>query len=315
MSQDETGFARSYAHRLRDTISQVVVGQGQLVELLTIAFFCRGHALLEGPPGVAKTLVAKAFCHALGLGFSRVQFTPDLLPSDIIGTPLWHPGQQQFEFRKGKIFTDLLLADEINRAPAKVQSALLEAMQERQVTTGQGTTALSPWFTVLATQNPLEHEGTYPLPEAQKDRFMFQILVDYPTRAEELEISRRLPGEPSGLSMPQAPQDPAAMARISESIERTHLAPELAAYAVDLVRATRGGALTMGASPRASIDLVRGSKCRALLAGRDHVLPEDIATLAVPVLAHRVQVGYEAIAANKGARQLIQELVQRQPAP
>lgn len=309
--------------RVSQRISVDLVGQKQLVQSLQLALICGGHVLLEGPPGVAKTTAVKAFCGAMGLDFKRIQFTPDLLPLDLLGTPIWHPGQMEYEFRAGRIFTDLLLADEINRAPAKVQSALLEAMQERQVSVGGETRSLSPWFTVLATQNPLEQEGTYPLPEAQKDRFMFQILVDYPQYEEELAVMR-MHANPAQVELPK-PLEMSDLQKLRDWSSQIWMAPELEEYALRLVRASRdweksvGGKFKnmvhAGASPRASIDLLRASKSLALLSGRNYVCPQDLRDLALPLLGHRIHRSFEALAQGISTKVLIEALVEAVPEP
>jgi MoxR-like ATPase len=267
-----------------------------------------GHVLVEGVPGLAKTTAVRALAQALGLGFRRVQFTPDLLPGDLIGTLVYLPDERRFAVRKGPIFSPVLLADEINRAPAKVQSALLEAMEERQVTIGDESFALPLPFFVMATQNPIEHEGTYPLPEAQVDRFLLKLLVPYPSSEEEVEIAARAGDRPSSVS---AVADAAAVEAMRRAAETVHVADAVADYAVRLVRATRdpaavdarvrrpveraaAGLVAVGASPRASLFLVRAARARALLDGRTWATPHDVKRIAPDVLRHRVLLTYEA---------------------
>jgi MoxR-like ATPase len=291
--------------RLLDEVGRVVVGQRDLLEGLLIGLLSGGHVLVEGVPGLAKTTAVRTLAHALGLGFRRVQFTPDLLPGDLLGTPVYLPDERRFEVRTGPIFTPVLLADEINRAPAKVQSALLEAMEERQVTIGERSFALPEPFFVMATQNPIEHEGTYPLPEAQIDRFLLKLRVPYPSAEEELEIVARDGRGPSEVA---AVADAARVAALRRAARAVYAADAVADYAVRLVRATREpGAVgarredrgaqdlvAVGASPRASLFLLRAARARALLEGRDYVTPHDVKRAAPDVLRHRVLLTYEA---------------------
>ena len=282
--------------RLSEEVGRVVVGQRELVDGLLIGLLARGHVLVEGVPGLAKTTAVRTLAEALGLGFQRIQFTPDLLPGDLLGTPIYVPDRQRFSVRKGPIFSPVLLADEINRAPAKVQSALLEAMEERQVTIGEETFALPDPFLVMATQNPLELEGTYPLPEAQTDRFLMKLVVGYPSADEEREIVARDAAPAHGVRAVAGAADIAEMRRAAAAV---HVAPAVADYAVRLVRATRepesvGNHLALGASPRGSIFLVRAARARALLDGRDFATPHDVKRVAHEVLRHRVLLTYEA---------------------
>ena len=305
---------------LLDEVAKVVVGQRPLIEGLLIGLLCEGHVLVEGVPGLAKTTAVRTLAAALGLGFGRVQFTPDLLPGDLTGSPVFVPDRREFRVRRGPIFTPVLLADEINRAPAKVQSALLEAMAERQVSIGEETLPLPEPFFVMATQNPIELAGTYPLPEAQLDRFLLKLVVPYPSEEEELEIVARdlRPRSPAagGLDV----EGVLALRRLAREI---HVAEEVKSYAVRIVRATRspewaavaaspplfpqssgrpGSAalqpgsspVSIGASPRASIYLVRAARARALLDDRPYATPNDVKRMAADVLRHRVLVGYEA---------------------
>jgi MoxR-like ATPase len=264
---------------LRDAIGAVVVGQEEAVRLCFVTLLCRGHSLVEGVPGLAKTLLVRTLASCLGVRFGRVQFTPDLMPSDIIGTPLLDPRAGELHFRAGPLFTDLLLADEINRASAKTQAALLEAMQERAATVDGVKHALGPHFAVFATQNPVEQEGTYPLPEAELDRFLFKIAMDYPSEAEE----------DSSLPPPARLVAPEALERARESVRAVLVSEEVVAYAASLVRATRADLhFTLGGSPRAGVLLLRAAKALAALDGRDFALPEDVQEAWLPVLRHRV---------------------------
>jgi len=305
---------------LLEECRKVIVGQPQLLNRLMVALLVPGHVLLEGLPGLAKTRVVKTLAAASHLQVRRVQFTPDLLPSDVVGTLVFDPRHLTFSPRKGPVFANLLLADEINRAPSKVQSALLEAMEERQVTLGEDSFALPDPFMVLATQNPLEQEGTFPLPEAQMDRFLFKLRVDYPSAQEEAEVLRRAsaddPVSPviSGRTLLEAGRA-ARQVRLDEAIRD---------YIVRLVQATRPGPgkawkgreqLRCGASPRASLALQGASKALAYLAGRDHVLPDDIAALAPDVLRHRLLLTYEAEADGATTDGLIQALLAATPRP
>ena len=292
--------------RLRDEVGRVVVGQRGLVDGLLVGLLAGGHVLVEGVPGLAKTTAVRTLAEALGLGFRRIQFTPDLLPGDLLGTPIYLPDRHTFVVRRGPIFSPVLLADEINRAPAKVQSALLEAMEERQVTIGDETIALPDPFFVMATQNPVELEGTYPLPEAQIDRFLLKLVVPYPEADEEREIVAR-DAAPRGPVAAVADAD--TVQRLQRGAAQVYVAPAVVDYAVRLVRATRQPAaagarlgerpapddlVSLGASPRASIFLVRAARARALLEGRHFATPHDVKRSAPDVLRHRVLLGYEA---------------------
>jgi len=295
--QDEASI-----ERLLEEISKVIIGQEHLIERLIIGLFCAGHILIEGVPGLAKTTAVETLASAINVEFSRIQFTPDLLPADLIGTMIYNPADGSFHPRKGPIFTNLLLADEINRAPAKVQSALLEAMQERQVTIGDITFPLQEPFMVLATQNPIEQEGTYPLPEAQIDRFMLKLKLDYPSREEELKIMRRMSkGEEFKVEPVIGAPD---ILRMRDEVRKIYIDSRLEEYIVDIVRTTRSPSqfgladleplIEYGASPRASIYLSMTSKAHAFLQGRDFVLPEDVQAMAMDVLRHRIILSYEA---------------------
>ncbi|ALC17102.1 MoxR-like ATPase [Desulfuromonas soudanensis] len=303
-------------------IARVVVGQRDLVEALLIGLLCRGHVLIEGVPGLAKTLTVNTLATALDLSFRRIQFTPDLLPADLVGTPIYHPGTGEFRTRKGPVFAHLVLADEINRAPAKVQSALLEAMEERQVTLGDETHPLPDPFLVLATQNPLEHEGTYPLPEAQLDRFMLKVVVGYPDRAEEEEILERHGNGPADL---QAVVGHAPLTEAMAAVRTLYLAAPVRDYLLDLVAATRNPAafglgemetlIDHGVSPRGSIALAQAARARAFLRGRPYVVPDDVLSVAPMVLRHRLVPSYEAEARGISSDALLQRIFAAVPAP
>ncbi len=302
--------------RLQDAVARVVVGQRYMIDRLLLGLIADGHVLIEGVPGLAKTTAVKAVADAVHADFARVQFTPDLLPADVIGTEVYRPQSGEFTVKKGPIFTNLLLADEINRAPAKVQSALLEAMQERQVTIGESSFSLPTPFLVLATQNPIEQEGTYPLPEAQVDRFMLKLNVGYPAREEEKEIMRR-------MAQRQKPEVEAVLttsdlAAAREVADAIYLDPKVEDYIVDVVFATREPAryrlesferlITYGASPRASIYLAQAAKVHAFLAGRAYVTPQDVKTIGPDVLRHRVGLSYEAEAREMSADDIVREI-------
>jgi MoxR-like ATPase len=302
--------------RLRREVAKVVVGQTYMIDRLVMALIADGHILIEGIPGLAKTTAVKTVAAAIATGFSRIQFTPDLLPADLIGTEVYRPHNHEFVVKRGPIFTNLLLADEINRAPAKVQSALLEAMQERQVTIGDGTHALPDPFLVLATQNPIEQEGTYPLPEAQIDRFMLKLRVGYPDRQEEKEILRRMASrERPAVDPVLAPEDVREMRRVADAV---YLDPKVEDYIVDVVFATREPAMyrleklekliEYGASPRATIYLAQAARVQALMSGRGYVTPQDVKTVGPDVLRHRVLLSYEAEARDLTSDDLIQEV-------
>jgi MoxR-like ATPase len=288
-------------HDVREEVGRVVVGQHLMVDRLLVGVLAGGHVLLEGVPGLAKTLAVQSLAQALAVRFRRIQFTPDLLPADLTGTMIYNPRDGSFSPKRGPLFANLVLADEINRAPAKVQSALLEAMQERQVTLGDESYPLEEPFLVLATQNPIEQEGTYPLPEAQSDRFMLKVRIGYPERDEEKEILKRVGlGEPPELR-PRAGREAVLEARAA--LAGVYVDDKIQEYVLDLVTATRrprdfglplDTLIAFGASPRATLFLVRGAQALALLAGRPYVLPEDVKGIAPDVLRHRIHVSYEA---------------------
>jgi MoxR-like ATPase len=302
--------------RVRTAVHEAVVGRDAVLDQIAVGLVADGHLLLEDLPGLGKTLMAKSFATALGLGFQRIQFTADLLPHDITGGEVYDASKGEFSFRRGPLFTNLLLADEINRAPPKVQSALLEAMQERQVTSERGTYVLDPPFLVLATQNPLELEGTYPLPEAQVDRFMMRLSVGYPTAEEEQSIlQRRRTRKTDDATVPTVltPDRFLAIQRAAEDVE---MDPAIERYVVTLVAATRADARAeVGASPRGSLALLKLARARALLEGRDFVIPDDVKSLAVPALAHRVIVKPEPWIRGVRGGQLVQAALDRLPVP
>lgn len=280
--------------RARAEAGKVIIGQQDVVDKALVVIFANQHALIEGVPGIAKTLLVRTMARLLGCEFSRIQFTPDLMPSDIIGTNVFNMQRNDFSLMKGPVFTTFLLADEINRAPAKTQSALLQAMQERVVSVDRETHALSPDFTVFATQNPVEYEGTYPLPEAQKDRFMLKITMDYPARDEELRLTARMIGQDSpeatlGRGTVQAVINPGDLATLRAELEGIVVREELQGYIVDIVRATRRHeSVLVGAGPRATQALLLSSRVYAAMMGRDFVTPDDVKTMAISVLEHRL---------------------------
>jgi MoxR-like ATPase len=311
--------------RIVAQLSRVIVGQHQVVEELLISLFSRGHCLLEGVPGLAKTLLVSTLAKSLDLSFSRVQFTPDLMPADIIGTDVLEEdkstGTRQVRFLEGPLFANVVLADEINRTPPKTQAALLEAMQERQVSVGRVRHRLVDPFFVLATQNPIEQEGTYPLPEAQQDRFMFKVFVRYPTFEEEFEIARRTTGTPVEEARPVLSAED--ILSLQRSVREVPVSDHLVRYALALVRQTRAGEkgvpefvsdqLSWGAGPRAVQFLVIGAKARALLQGRSHVTVEDIQALVAPVLRHRIVVGFAAESDGVTPDAIIRRIVENTP--
>lgn len=314
--------------KLRDSLEARIVGQTALVERLLIALLADGHLLVEGAPGLAKTTAIRALASHLEADFSRIQFTPDLLPADLTGTEIWRPQEGRFEFMPGPIFQPILLADEINRAPAKVQSALLEAMGERQVTVGRQTYALPRLFLVMATQNPIEQEGTYPLPEAQLDRFLMHVRIGYPEAAVEAEILRlareaaREHRDSVEMRPEKIPIEHVFLAR--QEALAVHVAPPLERYLIELILASRDATrydpqlarrIAWGASPRGSIALERCARARAWLAGRDYVTPDDVRAVAPDVLRHRVLPSYEATAEGWDGERLVQALLERVPLP
>jgi MoxR-like ATPase len=308
---------------IKTEISKVLVGQDKMVEGLLAGLICRGHILLEGVPGLAKTTAVNALAKTLGLNFKRVQFTPDLLPSDIIGTEIYDPSNNTFKIKQGPVFTNLLLADEINRAPAKVQSALLEVMQERQVTIGDETFKIDLPFLVMATQNPVEQEGAYELPEAQLDRFMMKVVVGYNTKEEELEIARRVANNTfEEIQQVASIED---LAQIRKEALEVHMDEEIETYIIELVSATRNPKdygleeleplIEFGASPRASIDMYKAARAIAYLKGQDYVSPMDIAYIAKEILRHRIILSYEAQAEDVNQDYIIEKILAAVPIP
>ena len=313
----------SFTRVLLDEVGHVIVGQKELLEGLLIGLLSDGHVLLEGVPGLAKTLAVKTLAAAIDCDFQRIQFTPDLLPADLVGTTIYHPQRGEFAVHRGPVFTNLLLADEINRAPAKVQSALLEAMQEKQVTLGESTYPLEEPFLVLATQNPIEHEGTYPLPEAQVDRFMLKLHVSYPDRGEEREIIGRMSG--TGIPTVRRVVSPSTILRAREIVAGLYVDPKVVEYVLDLVEATRypeksrldelKPLIAFGASPRAGIFLAKASKAHAFLRGRAYVVPDDVKAIAHDVLRHRLILTYEAEAEAVDTDDLIDRILDKLNVP
>jgi len=308
------------AARIRNEVAKAVIGQTDTVDLMLTALFSGGHILLEGPPGTAKTLLAQSFARTLSLEFGRIQFTPDLMPGDILGSNLFNFQTSTFSLTRGPVFCDLLLADEINRTPPKTQAALLEAMQERSVTIDGETHALSDRFTVIATQNPIEQQGVYPLPEAQLDRFLFKQTLDYLSREDELKVvkahgSQAGMPDPEGLGVTPI-ADQATVAAAVQTVSRVRLSDEIAAYVVDLIRSTRENAdLQTGASPRAGSMLAVASRARAVLDGRDYVIPDDVKGLALPALRHKVVLSAAAEIEGRRVDQVIASLIDQVPAP
>ena len=307
---------RSGADAILDEVERVVVGKRDALELLLLGILSDGHVLIEDFPGLAKTLIARSFAQSMSLRFSRIQFTPDLMPSDVTGSSIFDQRRSDFEFRPGPIFANLLLADEINRAPPKTQAALLEAMQERQVTIEGATHPLEPPFIVLATQNPIEYEGTYPLPEAQLDRFLLHIGVGYPERDAEIEmLERRIQREQDELAL-RPVVSTQQLIDLQRALERVHVAEPIRGYVVDLVAATRASRrLAVGASPRGTLALMKLSRARAALAGRDFVVPEDVKTVAIPALAHRLTLRPELWVQRIRAEDVVQEALDSVPTP
>ncbi len=309
--------------RLLDEVGHVIVGQEHLLHRMLVGLLCNGHLLIEGVPGLAKTLAVSSMAKGISTGFQRLQFTPDLLPADLIGTLVYRPQDQKFIVQKGPIFSNLILADEINRAPAKVQSALLEAMQERQVTIGAETFPLDDPFLVMATQNPIEQEGTYPLPEAQVDRFMLKVRVGYPSAQQERKILDRMACTHPELPV-NAVMSPAEITAARKLIDEMYIDEKVKDYIVSLVIATRQpdlyeipveGLIEYGASPRATIALTLAAKANAFLDGRGYIVPQDVKDLAPDVLRHRVIVSYEAEAEEKTSDQIVKTILDHVPVP
>ena len=321
---EKIGHAAGFVTRMNDELGKVIVGQQQMLERLMIGLLSNGHVLLEGVPGLAKTLAIKSLAQAVNARFSRIQFTPDLLPADVVGTMIYNQAKNEFYVRKGPIFSNFILADEINRAPAKVQSALLEAMQERQVTIGDTTYKLEEPFLVLATQNPIEQEGTYPLPEAQVDRFMLKVVIDYPAKEEEKMILRQ---NSQGL-MPEKIFPVASASEIltaKELVRQVYIDEKIENYILDIVFATRypdkynlqklKPLISVGGSPRASINLALAAKAHAFLNKRGYVVPEDVRAICKDVLRHRLGLTYEAEAENVNVIMIIDEILRVIPLP
>ncbi|MFQ5687744.1 MAG: AAA family ATPase [Candidatus Scalindua sp.] len=313
----------SLINQIKSEIHKIIVGQEKLIDKLLLALLCNNHVLIEGVPGLAKTLSVTTLSKMLHASFHRIQFTPDLLPADVIGTLIYNPKSGEFTIKKGPVFANIILADEINRAPAKVQSALLEAMQERQVTIGDETFKLDDPFMVLATQNPIEQEGTYPLPEAQVDRFMLKVKITYPPKDEELQIMKKMAFSKPDLKVNPVltPQD---VIRIRDLVDEIFIDQKIEEYIVNLIEATRepkaynldiGQWIRYGASPRATIFLAMASKANALIEGRGYVTPQDVKSVAIDVLRHRVIITYEAEAEEKTSEDIIETILQTVDVP
>jgi MoxR-like ATPase len=312
----QLGEFRDRMGLILDEVEKAVVGKREPLELILLAVLCNGHVLLEDYPGLAKTLIARSLAQTTSLRFARVQFTPDLMPSDVTGSSIFDQRTAEFRFLPGPIFTNLLLADEINRAPPKTQAALLEAMQERQVTSEGETRQLDPPFVVLATQNPIEYEGTYPLPEAQLDRFLIRIGVGYPSREHEIEmLARRLARGDDEVELVPVVDGP-TLVEMQRALEQVHVSDAIEGYIVDLVAATRASSrLAVGASPRGSLALLKLSRAKAALAGRDFVVPEDVKAVAVPALAHRLTLRPELWVQRIRGEDVVLEALETVPTP
>jgi MoxR-like ATPase len=322
MNQWKNPASGNPMERVLYEVKKVIVGQDHLLERLIVALLARGHILVEGVPGLAKTMAIKTLAESIGGEFKRIQFTPDLVPADLVGTRIYNQKSGEFNTSLGPVFTNLLLADEVNRAPAKVQSALLEVMQERQVTIGRETFKVPNPFLVLATQNPIETEGTYALPEAQVDRFMLKVLVGYPTTTEEFVIVERMTGALESIQQVLTTDD---LLKLQKDADRVFVDPSLIEYAVKLVTATRQPQdfglkeiqhyITYGASPRASINLILAGRALAFVRGRDYVLPQDVVDMALDVIRHRLVLSYEALSDNVSADDLLNRILGRIPVP
>jgi MoxR-like ATPase len=312
----ELAELRDLGGRILDEVERAIVGKREQLELVLLGLLADGHVLLEDFPGLAKTLAARSFATATGMQFSRIQFTPDLLPADVTGSSIWNQRDGDFEFRPGPVFTNLLLADEINRAPPKSPAALLEAMQERQATIEGVTHVLERPFLVLATQNPIEYEGTYPLPEAQLDRFLLRTGFGYPSPDDEWEVlERRLERGADDVEL-EPVVDRRTLLAMQAAVESVHVEPSVGRYMVELVAATRSSAsAAVGASPRGSLALLKLSRCRAALAGRDFVTPDDVKAIAVPALAHRLMLKPELWVQRRTAEDVVAEVLETVPTP
>jgi MoxR-like ATPase len=320
LSAEQLAWARDLLSRIRGEIHKVLVGQEDTVDQTLVSLLAAGHILLEGNPGLGKTLLVRALARAVQAGHARIQFTPDLMPSDVMGHAIYDPRTESFRIRKGPVFTNLLLADEINRAPAKTQSALLEVMQEQQVTIEGRAFEVGRPFMVLATQNPLEHEGTYPLPEAQLDRFLLKVAMDFPREDEEQALVRLVTSGSAGEGLRLDPVVPVASVQdvldLQQAAAQVRVDGQVLAYAVRIARATRGWTgFSVGASPRGSIALVRAARARSLLAGRDFATPDDIKALALPALRHRVTPAPESEIEGETCDQLLTAMLERVEAP
>ncbi len=304
------------SNRLLDEVEKAVLGKREALELLLLGLLADGHVLIEDYPGLAKTLMARSFAQTASMDFSRIQFTPDLMPSDVTGSSVFNQREADFEFRPGPIFANLLLADEINRAPPKTQAALLEAMQERQVTTEGETRRLGPPFLVLATQNPIEYEGTYPLPEAQLDRFLLRMSVGYPAREDEWEMLTTRANRGRDEIDLETQIDRETLLEMQAACETVHVSEPVGLYMVDIVAATRNAqSVQVGASPRGSLALLKLSRCRAALEGRDYVTPDDVKSVAVPALAHRLTLRPELWVQRVSAEDVVRERLDTVPTP
>jgi MoxR-like ATPase len=312
----ELAELRDRAGAVLDEVERAIVGKRDALELILLALLCDGHVLLEDFPGLAKTLIARSFAQATSLQFARIQFTPDLMPSDVTGSSIFDQRDAAFRFLPGPVFTNLLLADEINRAPPKTQAALLEAMQERQVTTERETRLLDAPFLVLATQNPIEYEGTYPLPEAQLDRFLVRTGIGYPSRDDEIELlSRRLSRGEDEIAL-QPIVDSTTLLAMQRALEHVHVSPSIEGYIVDLVTATRSSPrLAVGASPRGTLAVLKLARAKAAIGGRDFVVPEDVKAVAAPALAHRLTLRPELWVQRVRGEDVIAEVLESVPTP